>query len=230
MAQNQLRSIDTVVTHQALIVGQVTDGLTGARTIHPFDVELRYQTGVSEPPRRFPLTPRVDSGGLFVFPGLSMMAFPRLGPGETLDLRLTISAPRYQTQEIDFTLTDADLALTGEVLSVGALTATASVLDAPLREEVVALLPEPVHLAGRVVSADDPEQPVPNAQVRITAPEARGPVATNVDGYFTLQNLPVAQEVTVRVTAPPDFKRLVTTVRLDYRQPVNRVTFALEPD
>jgi len=229
MARNRLRSIDTVVTHQALIVGQVADGLTGRQTLYPFDVELRYQTGVGQPTQRFPLTPRFASGGLFVFPGLPTTAFPRLSPGETLELRLAVSAPRYQPQEIDITLTDVDLALIDESLNAGTLTATASVLDAPLVEQTFALLPEPIHLGGRVVNADDPQQPVPNAEVRVTAPEARGPVATGAEGFFTLQNLPVAQEITVRVSALVGFRPFETTVTLDYREPVNRVTFALEP-
>lgn len=229
MAKHTLRSIDTVVTHQALITGQVTDGLTGRQITYPFNVELRYQTEVGQPPRRYPLTPRLVSGDSFVFAGPPETAFPRLTPGETLALRLVVSVPRYQTQEIDITFTEADLALTERTLNAGTLTATASVLDAPLAEPSIALLPEPVHLSGRVVNADDPEQAIPNAEVRVTAPEARGPVAANADGFFTLQDLPVAEEITVQVTAPPHFKQLVTTVRLDYRQPVNRVAFALEP-
>lgn len=229
MTKHALRSIDTVVTQQALITGQVTDSLTGQHTVYPFDVELRYQTEAGRPPRRYPLTPRLVSGDSFVFAGPPETAFPRLLPGETLALRLVVSAPRYHTQEIDITLTDADLALTDRVLNVGALTATATVLDAPLAEPSIALLPEPVHLGGRVVSADDPEQAIPNAEVRVTAPEARGPVATNAEGFFTLHNAPVAQEITVQVSAPPNFAQHTTIVRLDYRQPVNRLTFALEP-
>jgi hypothetical protein len=229
MAQQLLRSIDTVITHQVLIAGRVTDGLTGGPTLHHFTVELLYQTEAGQPLRRYPLTPRLEPDGLFVFPGAPTTAFPRLLPGETLELRLAASAPRYQAQEIDITLIDSDLALTPRTIDAGVLTATAFVLDAPLVEQTFALLPEPVHLGGRVVSADDPEQPIANAEVRITAPEARGPVSANADGFFIVQNLPVAEEVTVQVTAPPGFKNLGTTVRLDYRQPVNRVAFALEP-
>jgi hypothetical protein len=229
MAQQVLRSVDTVVTHQALITGRVTDGLTGGPTHYPFTIELRYQTAVGQPQRSYPLTPRTEPSGLFVFPGVPTTAFPRLSPGETLELRLAVSAPRYQGQEVDITLTDADLTLADQTLDAGGFTATASVLDAPLVEQTFALLPEPVHLGGRVVSADDPEQPIPNAEVRITAPEARGPITTDVNGFFTLQNLPVAQEVTVQVSAPPDFVQRVTTLRLDYRQPVNHVAITLEP-
>jgi hypothetical protein len=226
---NILRSIDNVVTQQALIVGRVSDGLTGRQTVYPIEVELRYRTGAGQPPRRLPLTPRIDPSGLFVFTGLPATAFPRVLPGETLELRLAVSAPRYQPQEIDLTLTDADLGLTDYTLSAGALTATASVLSAPVVEQIFELLPEPVGLAGRVVSADDPEHPIPGAEIRVTAPDARGPVTADADGFFTLHDLPIAEEITVRVSASPDFVNRVITVRLDYRQPVNGVTLPLEP-
>lgn len=186
MAQNYLRSIDTVVTHQALIVGQVTDGLTGRQTVHPFDVELRYQTAMGQPPRRFPLTPRLDSSGLFVFAGLPTTAFPRLSPGETLDLCLAVSAPRYQTQEIDVTLTDADLALVDQVLSVGTLTTTASVLNAPLVEQTVALLPDARRASTWAGASSAPtilSSPYPT--LKSVSPhakrEARSPVTTDRD-------------------------------------------------
>ena len=70
---------------------------------------------------------------------------------------------------------------------------------------------------------------IDDAQITVTAPEVRGPVSTNAEGFFTLNDLPVAQEVTVQVSGLPSFEEVVTAVRLDYRQPVNRVTFALSP-
>lgn len=230
MTQHRFRAIDPAIAHQALIVGRVTDGLTNRPTLRPPAVELTYQTPPGQPARSYPLDVRLDSSGVFAFAGMPGTAFPRLSPGGTLDLRLTVSAPRYQTQNIDFTLADTDLAFVARTLDVDGESLSASVLDAPLREENVALLPEPVHLGGRVVNADDPETPVANAQITITAPEVRGPVSTNADGFFTLQDLPVAQEVTVHVSGLPGFEEIVTIVHLDYRQPVNRVTFALEPD
>lgn len=230
MAQNTFKAIDPVIAHQALILGQVTDGLTGRPTLRPPTVELYYQTPVDEPTRLYPLTARLDSSGLFVFPGKPITAFPRLSPGGALDLRLTVSAPRYQTQNIDFTLSDVDLTLVERTLDTAGESLSVSVLSAPLLEQDVALLPEPVHLGGRVVNADDPEEPVANAQVTVTAPEVRGPVATNAQGFFTLIDLPVVQEVTVQVSGLPGFEEVVTTVRLDYRQQVNRVTLALSPE
>ena len=229
MAQNTFKAIDPVIAHQALIVGHVTDGLTGRPTLRPPTVELYYQTPVDQPTRRYPLTSRLDSSKLFVFAGKPATAFPRLSPGGTLDLRLTVSAPRYQTQNVDFTLSDVDLTLVERTLDIEGESLSVFVLNAPLLEQNVALLPEPVHLGGRVVNAEDPEEPIANAQITVTAPEVRGPVSTNAEGFFTLNDLPVAQEVTVQVSGLPSFEEVVTTVRLDYRQPVNHVTFALSP-
>ena len=229
MAQNTFKAIDPVIAHQALIVGQVTDGLMGRPTLRPPTVELYYQTPVDQPTRRYPLTARLDSSGLFVFAGKPVTAFPRLSPGGTLDLRLTVSAPRYQTQNIDFTLSDVDLTLVERTLDIKGELLSVFVLNAPLLEQNAALLPEPVHLGGRVVNAEDPEEPIANAQITVTAPQVRGPVSTNAEGFFTLNDLPVAQEVIVQVSGLPSFEEVVTTVRLDYRQPVNRVTFALSP-
>lgn len=229
MTQHRFRAIDPAIAHQALIVGRVTDGLTNRPTLRPPAVELTYQTLAGQPPRSYPLNVRLDSSGVFAFAGMPGTAFPRLSPGGTLDLRLTISAPRYQTRTIDFTLSGTDLALIDRTLDVDGELLSASVLDAPLREENVALLPEPVHLGGRVVSADDPETPVAGAHITVTAPETRGPVSTDTDGFFTLHDMPVAQEVTVEVSGLPSFEQIVTTVHLDYRQPVNHVTFALSP-
>ncbi len=229
MVRPTFAGIDSVLTRQALIVGQVTDGLTGRATHQPPTVALAYQTPPGEPARAYPLTARMGAGGLFVFAGDPATAFPRLSAGGSLALRLMVSAPGYQTQAIEFTLTDADLAFVERTLEVGDASLTVSVLDAPLVDETVALLPEPVHLGGRVVSAETPDVPVAGAQVAVTAPEARGPVSTGAEGFFTLQDVPVAQEVTVEVSGAAGFEDLVSTIHLDYRQPVNHVTFALSP-
>lgn len=229
MARNRFQAIDTVLVHQALITGQVTDGLTGRPTAFPATVELYYQVPAGQPEKRFPMTARIGAGGLFVFAADPATAFPRLAPGESLKLKLAAGAPGYQAQSIEFTLTDADLAVEERTIVVDGETLSVPVLGVPLREQNVALLPEPVHLAGQVVRADDPVTALPTAQVRITQPEARGPVASDSLGFFILTNLPVALEVTVQVAAFAGFQELETTVHLDFGQPVNQVMLALAP-
>jgi hypothetical protein len=93
-------------------------------------------------------------------------------------------------------------------------------------ERDIALQPLPLHLAGQVVTADDPATPVPGAQVQVTAPAARGPVTADDRGFFTLRNLPVALSVTVRVTHA-GFAPLEQVLSLRYREPVNQQLLAL---
>jgi Carboxypeptidase regulatory-like domain len=222
----KLRATDAVLTQQAFITGQVEDALTNQPTLNPATVELFYQTPDGEPARSYPLTAQVSRSGLFVFAGDPSTALPRILPGETLDLRLTASAKGYQTLSIDVSLSAASLALTEQVRQIDGRDVTLALLDAPLLKQHMALSPEPVHLSGRVVQADNPEVPIPSAQVHVTQPDSRGPVTTDQDGFFTLLNLPVALEVTVSV-AQAGFNPLVQTIVLDYRQPVNQRTFAL---
>ena len=224
-----LRSIDTVVTQQSLIVGRVEDSLTGRPTLNQPAIELCYQTqGAESDGRRYPLTPRLFPEGLFVFSGDPATAFPELLPGGTLDLRLIVSATAYQTQNVDFSLSDTDVELTEQVRHIDGRSVTLALLEAPLVQQEIALSPLPVHLSGRVVNAYNLEEPIPNAQVSVVSPEARGPETTDDDGFFTLHDMPVALEITVQVQQE-DFSPLTQGITLDYRKPVNQHTFALSP-
>jgi hypothetical protein len=224
-----LRAIDTVLTQQALIVGQVTDSPTGRRTRQTPVVRLLYQTAPGEKEQSYPLVARIDPNGLYVFAGDPVQAFPQLEGGETLDLRLQVEAGGYQERTIDFSLSAADLALNERVLSLEGRSVAVAVLAAPLLEHEIALEPTPVHLAGRVVRADEPDIPVANAQVSVIAPESRGPAPSDENGFYTLQDLPVASSVTVRVAREPEYQVLDETVIPDYGQALNQRTFVLTP-
>jgi hypothetical protein len=189
-------------------------------------VELFYQTPAGEPPRRYPLLARLYPADLFVFKGAPAVAFPRLTAGGTLDLRLRVSAANYQTQSVDFSLSQTDLALTEQPRQIEGRTVNVAILAAPLFQQQINLLPQPVHLSGQVVNANEPDTPLQNARVRVIGPEARGPVNTDADGFFILHNMPVALEIRVRVNRS-GFRALETRIALDYRQPVNRQIFAL---
>ncbi|GAB4160089.1 MAG: hypothetical protein Fur0021_31670 [Candidatus Promineifilaceae bacterium] len=221
-----LRALDTVLFSQALITGRIIDALTGSAPLSQPALTLSYQTPPGAPVRLYPLPARLSPGGLFVFAGNPQTAFPRLSPGSTLDLRLTASAVGYETQEIEFSLTDIDLALQPVTRTIGGQQIIIHMLDAPVSIQEFLLLPLPLHLSGRVVEADSPDTPIPNARVRVIAPESRGPVFTNADGFYTLPDMPLAQEITVRARRV-DFAESTQTVHLDYRQPVNELNFAL---
>jgi hypothetical protein len=186
---------------------------------------LTYQ---SEPARAYPLVSTIQPNGVFSFNGDSGRAFVPLSGGATLDLRLTASAASYEAAVFDFSLSESDLALTPQERLIAGQTVTIPLYDAPLINQGLALTPEPVHLSGQVVAIDD-DAPIAGAEVEITAPESRPAVTADDDGFFTIQNLPVALEITVRVTHP-DFETLETAVPLVYSQPVNQQKFALTSD
>jgi hypothetical protein len=222
----QLGTIDRILTQQALLTGAVQDGLTERPTLSPPTITLLYQTPPGESERYYPLRTRVDNNGRFLFFGNPATAFPRLTAGSSLDLMLRVTAPRYQTQEIPFSLSDADLMLNEEEREIDGRSFTLLLLDAPLFEQTVALLPEPLHLNGRIVMADEPDTPLANATVSLLEPEDIGPFTTNTDGYFTIYDLPVVTQVRLHAQHP-GFDPLDTHVTLDYRRPVNQMTFAL---
>lgn len=221
-----LRALDTVLFSQALITGRIVDALTGGALLSQPALTLYYQTPPAAPTRPYPLAARLYPDGLFVFAGNPQTAFPRLSPGDTLGLRLTAGAPGYETQEIDFSLTDIDLALQPVTRTIGGQQVVIYMLDAPVSTQEFTLLPLPLYLSGRVVEADNPDTPIANARVRVTAPENRGPAFTNANGFYTLPDMPLAQEITVRARRF-GFDDLEKTIQLDYRQPVNQLDFAL---
>ncbi len=219
-----LRRVSAVLSQQALFVGQITDAVTGGAPRATPAVALTYQT---PPDRPYPLAARIEPGGRFAFAGDPLTALPRLTAG-TLDLRLTVTAARYQPASVDFSLTPADLALVEETRDYSGHTVTVRLLNAPLLDQAVALDPEPLILAGRLVDADDGATPLDGASVSVIAPEARGPVVTDANGYFTLEDMPLAPEITVRAQRA-GFQTLDQVVRLDYDRPLNERQFALAP-
>jgi hypothetical protein len=221
-----LRAIDTLLLQQALMTGGVRDGLTGQPTRNLPTVSLFYQTADPAPPRPYPLTARVHPQGHFVFAGDPQRAFPQLSDGTTLALRLTVSAAGYQPHNEDFSLSAAALTLQESTVEISGHSLTIARLNAPLRTFDVALDPLPLSLRGRVIDADELDTPLPGAQVSITAPDARGPVTADANGFFSLHDLPVAQTVTVQVSQT-DYDTLTTAVVLNYRQPVHQQDFAL---
>lgn len=220
-----LRNTDAISTRQALIVGQITDSLTGLPPINKPAIALTFQ---SEPSRAYPLVSTIQPNGVFSFNGDSGRAFVPLSGGATLNLRLTASATGYEAATFDFSLSEGDLALTPQERLIAGQSVTIDLYDAPLINQELALSPDPIHLSGQVVGIDD-DAPIAGADVEVTAPENRPAVTTDDDGFFTIQNLPVALEITVQLTHP-DFETLETTIPLDYSQPVNQQKFALTSD
>ena len=219
-----LRTIDAVLTQQVFITGRVTDSVTGRPPRSSPSLRLVYQ---ATPERELPLELRMTPYGLYAFFGDPRTALPVPEGGQSLGLRLLASAPGYRMTSLDVTLSAADLAL-------GTVTRQLAGRDVELELRTglpisrdLALRPEPVHLAGRVVRRDDPSVPIAGAEVLVTAPQAHGPAVSDANGFYLLQDLPTEAEVTLRVAAT-GFTTLVETVVLDYAVTLNRRSFALE--
>lgn len=223
-----LAAIDNVLTQQALITGEVRDGLTGGALLYPPVITLLYQTPAGGPERPYPLAARIYPGGRFVFAGAPATAFPRISAGATLDLLLRVSAPRYQTEVVPLSLSASALTPAEVVREIDGRSLTLPLLEAPLLHQTIALQPQPLHLNGRVVDADSPDEPIASASVTILEPVPIGPLQTGSNGYFTVYDLPVVATIRLQIEQT-GFVTLDTVATLDYRQPVNQMTFALTP-
>ncbi|MFZ5961678.1 carboxypeptidase-like regulatory domain-containing protein [Thalassococcus sp. BH17M4-6] len=212
-------SVD-ILTRQALITGVVRDAISGAKPRRL--VQMTVLRHADDRPLA-QITQRIGADGMFVVAGDPAIVLPP----QNITLRLEFRAQGYQPLDRQVVLTAADLARVDDNFDDGGTVRTASVIAGLPRALDLQLLPEPVTLKGRVARADNAAQPIENAQVQITAPAAVGPVATNAQGYFTLGPAPVADTVTLSITAA-GFDARVTDVRLDFRQPVNTGAFALE--
>jgi hypothetical protein len=162
-----LRSVDAVLTRQALITGRVEDGLSGRPPLQPPVVGLYRQDAAGRLGPAFPLSARVLADGQFVFSGDPARAFPDLADDEVLDLRLVVRCTGYQEQAIAISISPDLLAIVTDTRFIGGQLVTIERFNAPLIEQVVQVSPLPVHLAGRVVEAEDPTAPIAGAQVRL---------------------------------------------------------------
>ncbi len=163
-----LRAIDALLTYQALVIGRISDRLTGRAPRSAATVSLEQLGANGRPAWRLALPTRVFANGAYAIAGDPLSALPVPTGGETLDLRLVTRCPGYFEERFDFSLDAAALALQPEQRTVLGLPLVTRRLAAPLLEHDVQLLPLPVALSGRVVEADDPTAPVNNAQVRVT--------------------------------------------------------------
>ena len=219
-----LAALSGVASRQVFLAGSIHDALSGRAPWTQPSILLRFQAA----PQR-PLALRLRHHlptGLYAFYGDPRSALPVLAAPDTLDLELVVSAPRYATATVPISLTEADLQLVEPTREVeGQTVALARRPALPLLLDVL-LAPLPLVLVGRVVRADDPSVAVVGASIAVTAPSPAGPVVSNALGAYTLPDLPVAEEITLQVTAA-GFSTLTLTRRLDYRRPVNEQHFHL---
>lgn len=208
-----------VLTRQALLIGEVRDAISGARPRRAVRLRVLDDGDGTALPGALV---RIGADGLFVVSG-----DPRhvLAPRD-ITLRLEFRAAGYQPLDRLVGFVAADLARVSDDLDHDGTVVPTKVISGVPRTLEVALLPDAVTLKGRISRADDGSA-IAGAQVQITAPAAVGPVASTAEGYFTLGPAPVAETVTLSITAA-GFDALTREVRLDFRQPVNTGAYALE--
>ena len=210
-----------VLTRQVIASGRITDALNGRQ------------------PRRPPLVRVVDVAGGEAVDHVTVRVLPdaqyalfgdplRMLPPATIDIRIEVEAESYDPAAATLSFTAADLARVTRSLTVAGETDEALVIATLPRAQDIALTPQAVTLKGRVAQAEDTGTIIAGASVSITAPAVLGPVLTDADGYFTLGPAPVAETVTLSVSAT-DRITLTPDIRLDFAAPINRVSFLLEP-
>ena len=143
--------------------------------------------------------------------------------GATPALRLAAVAPGHGDAAATLPISPEALDLAEETRSLAGHEVTIVRIDgAPFRIDLV-LDPLPVALAGYVLVEGDSEQPAAGAEIKVIDPA--GPVTiADGDGSFRLLALPVAAEMTIRVSHDGDSRDHF--FRPDYAQRINRAVFA----
>lgn len=206
-----------ILTQQVIVSGRVSDSMSGAAPrARPGVALLRTDDGRPVPG----VAARVGADGLYAFHADPARA---LAP-QAIALQVRVTAPGYRPAQAAVDFTAADLARVARSVAGGTVAVIAGV---PITRDI-ALEPLPVALSGRVSEADDRAQPIAGATVTLTAPAAMGPVPTDAEGWFTLSPLPVAPRVTLSITAPGHRPASIEHI-VDFRNPINRGSFTLEP-
>jgi len=220
-----LRAVSGVVSTRALVAGRIRDALTGAAPPRVSQVTLTARPSGGSAFTPLPGTVRLLDGMHFTTWGSPERLFASGPPPGGLDIRVEVEAPGYRPGVVEFSVPAEHLIPVDEVVQVGNREVAVDGFPHLPRVVEVALEPLPVALAGWVIDDHDPETPVTGATARITAPEPRGPVATDARGYFRIDDLPVALAVTVEIRQGP--RSMVQEVSIRPSDPMNTRTFSL---
>jgi Carboxypeptidase regulatory-like domain len=201
------------LSRQIVLSGQISDGLSGTRLRAVPQIDFAGPQG---------LLLQVKADGVYSVSAQPDIAMPVAGDRISLLLR----AEGYQPAAIDVLLTLADLDRIGlDINPGGGVVEIAHFRNLPVTRDIT-LNPRPVNLKGRVNDAEDPATAIAGATIRVTAPAPTGPVQTDDLGHFSLPDLPVAAEVTLRIEAA-GFVAADISYRPDFNQPINHGAFAL---
>ncbi|MDL0433539.1 hypothetical protein QPM17_20550 [Marinobacter sp. TBZ242] len=221
-------SNNPVIVAQALISGRVLDQVQNLPVSRGLTLSLWYRPapeGDAEAGEYLPASfyKKVTSDGYFCFSASGGSVFGDRSPMPDMQFRLDIKAPGYQPLSHDFELASGRLVSTESDLELAGQSREVTRITGPFDDLTLELSPTPLRLTGQILRDGDPEAPLANAEVTVSAPETRPAVTTDERGFFAIDNLPLAREITLTLSDGSDDQS--QTVRLDYRQPVNNRRF-----
>lgn len=221
-------SNEQVIVTQALVSGQVRDQVSGLPVTRGLTLELWYrpkpEAGDDAPDYRpAGLYRNITGDGYFSFSASGGSVFGDRSPMPDMQLRLAIFAPGYQPLSHEFELESARLTSTEESLDLAGQSRQVTRISGPFDDLTLTLSPAPLRLTGQLLLDGDPDTPLANADVTVSAPESRPTVTTDTGGFFSIGNLPLAREITLTFSDGGDDQN--QSLVLDYRQPVNNRRF-----
>jgi hypothetical protein len=212
-------SNNPVILAQSIISGRLRDQVSG-RPVGPVaSARLWYRITPGADYRPASLYSKVTPEGLFSFSASNPAPFGYLSPMPDIQFRLEIRAPGYQTLDHEFAIPatrlapeEADITLLGDTHTVLRITG-------PETDLTLELAPHPLRLTGQVLIDGDPDTPLAGGEVAVTAPESRPAVITDEQGFFAINDLPLAGKVTLTLSQGGEDRE--REIILDYRQPAN---------
>lgn len=215
-----MRSVEVSVVRQALVSGQVIDGLTGQGLRGAFSVDISLKLAGSSQFKPFAATPRILPGGYFVLSGNPVDILPaRLAPADSVEIRIAVSAPGYAAAEEVVVVDGASITPSPVAVDIAEQTYQLALIDAPVLQSLITLLPVAVGISGIVVDDNDLDSPVVGASVQVIAPDVLAAVISDSNGRYRIENLPIVESVTVRAELGSEASSVEHFV--DYTTPLN---------
>lgn len=224
-------SNNPVIVSQAIISGRIRNLISGQAVPRGLTMELWYRPtseggGNSADYQATGLYRKLSTDGYFCFSASGGSVFGDRSPMPNMQCRLDVNAPGYQPLSHIFELTSAQLTSTTSTLELAGKDREVTRVAGPFEDLELELSPLPLRLTGQVLKDGDPDTPLANASVTVSAPESRPTVSTDNRGFFTIENLPLAREITVTLSDGTD--DLEQTLVLDYQRPVNNRRFTFQ--
>jgi hypothetical protein len=203
-----------VITQVAFATGRIIHQGTGLELVG--EINISAEEG--------PVISKLLDDGTFVLSGYLAFLFPELN-SQNYDLNLTIRARSFQYRQ---GFIERQLMVTipmGSDFDPDPPTPADPLVDMG----TIVLPADPITIRGRVVEAENPDQPIQNATVEILhAGPAIASTTTNADGRYSFDNVTVTAPAQIRCSSI-GFGTLTRASLLDFGYLVNEENFRLPP-